>query len=143
MLLNRFLFSKMVNNVKHNFLFLIFALLYLLNGCGGIGQKSPSEVVRAFYMAANEGKYSESEKYLSSEALNALKSGMGMFVGGMKGLLDKATRNGRIEKVEILKEEIRGEGAEVRFRVFFKDGDSKKDSETLIREDGVWKISIR
>lgn len=35
-------------------------------GCDSVGRKSPSEVVKAVYMAANEGKYSEIKKYLSS-----------------------------------------------------------------------------
>ena len=120
----------------------IIVVFMLINGCNSIGQKSPSEVVIAAYMAANEGKYSEAEKYLSSEVMNAMKGGIGALAGGMKGAWDKTTRNGTIEKIEILKEEVRGEGANVFFKIHFKDGKTKDDDEPLIKEDGRWKITI-
>lgn len=108
----------------------------------GLFQKTPSETVIATYMAANEGKYSEAGKYLSSEVINAMKGGLGALVGGMKGIWDQSTRNGNIERIEILREEIRGEGATVYFRIHFKDGTTKNDDEPLIKENGVWKITI-
>lgn len=111
-------------------------------GCDSIGQKSPSEVVKAAYMAANEGKYSEAEKYLSSEVITAMKGGLGALAGGMKGAWDKTTRNGTIEKIEIIDEGVRGESATVKFRIHFKDGKTKDDDEPLIKENGQWKITI-
>jgi hypothetical protein len=41
------------------------ALFVITSGGNSIDHKSPSEVVVAAYMAANEGKYSEVEKYMS------------------------------------------------------------------------------
>ncbi len=93
-------------------------------------------------MAANEGKYSEAEKYMSSEVINAMKSGLWAIAGGWKGVWDKTTRNGTIHEIEILKEEVRGEGATVYFRIHFKDGKTKDDDEPLIKEGGQWKITI-
>jgi len=118
------------------------ALFVITGGCNSIGQKSPSEVVVAAYMAANEGKYSEAEKYMSSEVINAMKSGLGALAGGWKGSWDQTTRNGTIQRIEILKEEVRGEGATVHFRIHFKDGKTKDDDEPLIKEGGQWKITI-
>jgi len=94
-------------------------------GCGKVGQKSPAEIVKAAYTNANEGKYTEAEKYLSSEVYSAMKGGFGGFGGGAKNVWDEATRNGTIERIEILKEEIRGDGAKVYFRLYFKDGITK------------------
>jgi hypothetical protein len=104
-------------------------------------EQSPSDVVREAYLAANEGKYSQAEKHLSSDVVNAMKGHLGAMTGGMKGAWDRLTKGGTIEQMEILKEEIRGEGARVHFRLRYKDGATKEDDEPLIRENGRWKIS--
>jgi hypothetical protein len=99
--------------------------------------------VVAAYMAANEGNYSEVEKYMSSGLINAIKEGKGQFAGGLKGVCDKATRNGTIKKIEIMREGGRKEfGKIVEFRIHFKDGETKVDLEVLIKEGGQWKISF-
>jgi hypothetical protein len=92
-------------------------------------------------MAANEGKYSEVEKYMSSDAISAIKN-LGALAGGMKGIWDKTTHNGTIRKIEIPKQEVRGEEATVYFRILFKDGKTEDGDEPLIKEGGQWKITI-
>ena len=116
---------------------MVITLLDLYTGCGINGEKSPSATVEAAYMAANDGKYSEAEKYLSSEFINAQKTGVVV----LKGVWDLATRNGTIQKIEILKEEVGGEEATVYIKLYFKDGSTKEDCEPLIKENGVWKIT--
>ena len=91
-------------------------------------------------MAANKGEYSEAEKYLSLETIAAVK-GIGALSGGTKGIWDKNTRNGTIEKIDILSEEIRGEGATVLIKIHFKDGKTKDSTEQLIKENGDWKLT--
>lgn len=115
-----------------------------VTACGksGLFSKSPSDTVVAAYMAANEGKYSEAEAYISSEVLNAMKGGRRVLAGGMKALCDEATRNGTIERIEILREEVRGEGATVYYRLHFEDGSKKESDQDLIKENGVWKMTI-
>jgi len=94
-------------------------------------------------MAANAGKYSEAERYFSTEALAAMKGPLGQIAGGFKGIADSNTRNGQIRVVEVLKQEIRGEGATVTARIAFKDGSTKENDVTeLIREKGEWKITL-
>jgi len=93
-------------------------------------------------MAANEGKYSEVEKYFSSDALTLMRSEWAALAGGIKGIMDEGTRHGNIETVEITEQEIHGEGAAVFFVIHYKNGDSEKDFEELIKEDGVWKITV-
>jgi hypothetical protein len=120
----------------------IAAFASAIAGCNVIQDKSPSDVVKAAYMAANDGNYSAAAGYLSKDAREAIESGLGVLIGGMKGAWDKATRDCTIDRIDILEETIRGEGATVRIKIHFKDGSSKKDNEKLIREDGRWKMTI-
>jgi len=124
------------------FILLLSVSLLLLVGCGGTERKSPSGTVKAFYMAANEGKYSEVEKYFSSDALTLMRSEWAALAGGIKGIMDEGTRNGSIKTVEIIKEEIRGEGATVSGVLHYKDGETEEIDEELIREEGAWKITV-
>jgi hypothetical protein len=114
---------------------LLIIFIPLLLSCASTN--SPSQVVVAAYMAANEGKYSEAEKYMSSGLINAIKEGE-----GVKGVWDKTTRNGTIQKIEIREEFVRKEfgAAIVHFGITFKDGKTLGDSEILIKEGGQWKI---
>jgi hypothetical protein len=94
-------------------------------------------------MAADEGNCSEAEKYMSSEVINAIRERPWEFEGGWKGLCDKITRNGTIQKIEILHGDAGGRfGAVVYFRIHFKDGETKDDSECLIEQGGQWKITF-
>ena len=134
---------------KHKKIYMILGVAILLliflpiihGGCGYIWHKSPSQVVIAAYMAANEGNYSKAEKYISSQLLDVAKGSLGALAGGIKGLWDEATRNGTIQKIEITKEKVRGEEATVYFKVFFKDGKIRDDKEVLIKERGRWRIT--
>lgn len=125
----------------------IVVAAFLCHGCadggrlGGLRQNSPAEVIQACFMAANEGRYSDIDRYLSREALKALEFKGVMLGAGKKGRWDWRTRNGMVEKIEILKEEVRGEGAKVKFKIHFKDGATRDDEEELIKEAGVWKIA--
>lgn len=116
-------------------------LALLLGACGGTFSapldNSPGAVVEVFYQAANEGRYSDAEQHLSTEALVAVKQ------IGFKRLCDMNTRNGQIKTVEIMKEDIRGEGATVHARILFNDGKTKDNDITeLIREKGTWKVAL-
>jgi Domain of unknown function (DUF4878)/WD domain, G-beta repeat len=97
------------------------------------GSQTPSEVVKATFMNANEGRYSDANNRLSSQ-IRALHEQMGM----AKHFWDVVTRKGSIKKVEILKEEIRGEGATVRYKIHFNDGKSIESQEDLVKESGNW-----
>lgn len=126
--------------MKTIWLLFIISLIFFI-GCDS--SKSPSDVVKDLYSAANEGKYSDAEKLFSQETLNAIKGLLGQMGGGLKGICDENTKNGSITRVEILKEEIRGEGATVIARIYFKDNTTKENDKTsLIKEKGIWKITF-
>src|SRR5450759_772627 len=84
-----------------------------------------SEYRTHFYLASNEGRYSEAEQMLSEDAKRAIKGDLGQLAGGFKSICDKNTRDGTITRVDIQKEEVRGEGATVVVKISFKDGTSK------------------
>jgi len=113
----------------------------LLISCGNIGgpfQRSPGEVVKAFYAAANEGRYSDAEEMLAEDAKRAIKGELGQLAGGFKAICDKNTKDGTVDRLEIQKEETRGEGASVVVKIYYKDGSTKDDDKnSLIKENGA------
>lgn len=111
--------------------------LIILSGCG----KTPADTVKTFYKLGNNGNYSEAEKYLSSENLNEINGVLGALMGGFKGIMDKATHNGTIKRIEILKEKIRGKRATVYYIFHYKNGKTLRDKELLIKVNGKWKIT--
>jgi hypothetical protein len=123
----------------------VVAAAFLCVPVGGCGKAdSPTAVVKSFYMAANEGKYSEAEGMLAKDAKNALSGPLGQLTGDWKRICDKITKNGSITSIEPVNEEIRGEGATVVVTIHFKNGTKKKDDETgLIRQDGKWRIILQ
>lgn len=102
--------------------------------------KSPSEVVEAVYMAANDGNYSKVKKHSSKSVLNSLDNSLIQRLGTFKGYWKAVTRNGTIDKIEITKEEIRGDVAGVGFTIYYKTGKTKKNVVRLVKENGGWKI---
>lgn len=126
-------------------LFIVLCLV-LITACDKVAptfSKQPGDVVKTFYSAANEGKYSEVEEMISDNAKNILTGTIGQMTGGLKGFCDKSTRNGTLTKVEITKEDVRGEGATVFAKLVFKDGSSDNNDKTfLIKQNGAWKVNL-
>ena|ERR1039457_6684721 len=124
----------------------VMLITALLAGCGHLAspfQKSPGEIVKSFYQAANEGKYSDAEQLLGEDADKAVKGDLGQLAGGFKHVCDLSTKDGTIVRVDIVKEDIRGEGATVVAKITYKDGSTKNDDKTeLIKEKGSWKITL-
>jgi len=118
---------------------IVIALFFFNCGCDSTGKKTPSEVLVAAYMAANEGNYSEADKYLSSEAIKLVKA---MGTGSMIDEWDEVTYFGTIKRIAILEEEIQEERATVYFRAYLNDGTTEDEEEIFIKEDNQWKITI-
>jgi hypothetical protein len=120
----------------------LLIIAFLTFSCGarkkGRESQSPAETIKAVYMAANDGWYSQTEQYIYSEIINSIKQNLGTL--HLIKEWDNYTRNGKIEKIEILNEIIRGERAEVYFKVYFKGGETKQDQDLLINENKQWKI---
>ncbi len=121
----------------------VISVTIAMAGCSklGIGQKSPGEVAQAAIMAVNAGKISEYKQYLSEDAITVLSQHGGL--GVVMQEMQKDPRFGTVARVEILKEEIRGETAKVSLRVYYKNGQTEEDSMSLIKEKGEWKLAGR
>jgi hypothetical protein len=112
--------------------------------CNSIGPFSsgPAKTFTTALMTANDGKYSDANEYLSSEVKQVVQGQLGALAGGTKGMWDTYTKNGTIQRIEVLKEEIRGEGATVICNIYYKDGSVKSNDKTdMIKEKGSWKIA--
>ena len=90
----------------------IVALVLVVTAACSKESGSPSQVLEAALMAANDGKYEELKKYQADEVLKVLETDRAVQVGGLKGAADKISKNGTIDKVEILEEQRRGSHGE-------------------------------
>ena len=143
----------MLHDVSAKMLLIIVASLFCVNSiisCSGNGSKTqsssetrmkPSEVVTAAYMAANEEKYAEAEKYLSAEAKTAIQEAKEL-AGGIKDVWDTKTRNATIDGIEITQQDVQGEKATIAILIHFKDGSSSNQHESLVKEGGQWKMTL-
>jgi hypothetical protein len=116
------------------------AILVTAAGCAGMGSESPSDVVKAVYMAANDGNTGEVERRLSAPD-SATVEIIGILASqGKQQRWKPSVKKGSIESIEILNEQKTTYRATVRFRLHFKDGKKKEMQVPLIKEGGVWKI---
>lgn len=121
-------------------LVLVALLIFALSGCGDgstAKELTPGKTIEIFYSLANEGKYSELEKYVSEANMSIINN-----MGSLQSVCDSMTDNGTVEKVEIVSEKIVGEGATVDIKVIFKDVQIPIYKKLkLIKENGMWKIN--
>jgi Domain of unknown function (DUF4878) len=119
--------------------------LALTAACGknlNLFERSPGDTVRALYTACNEARYSEVEPLFSDNVRALMKTPQAVATGGVKKACDRASHDGTIAKIEIVKEEVRGEGAVVTANISFKDGPPLEGDRTdLIKEGGAWRIT--
>ena len=62
---------------------------------------------------------------------------------GVKLAYDNLSRKGTITTIDVVREEIRGNVADVNSMIHYKDGTSINDHEPLVRENGSWLITSR
>lgn len=128
-------------------LFVVGAIMLgsLTTGCNRLTrvmpENTPGAVVKAAVMAGNNGKYSEVEMYLSTDCVKFFESDLGHKAGGIRGMVDRDTRNGTVTKIMVVKENMIGEAAEVISVFHYKDGNTRVDHTKMIKENGVWRIS--
>ena len=118
-----------------------FVLLLILNPFGYNSVKnSPSATVKNFYEALEKGEYSKVKGYVSSQVLLQEP----LTIEDFNKMREEMMSLGGIKKIEITKENIEGETAEVCYSLNYRNyGNGETDSNCfyLIKEGGVWKIA--
>lgn len=104
-------------------------------------QSTPTEVVKAFYAACNDGSYSKAEKLATKESIDYLKATFAL-AGSVKGYCDQLTEEGTLVRLEITGEKVRGEGARVTFNFHFKGGRSEPGEEALVKTEAGWRVQV-
>lgn len=104
-------------------------------------QSKPSDVVKAFYSACNDGLYSKAEKLATKESLDYLKATFAM-AGALKGYCDDVTEEGTLQRLDVTEERVRGEGATVAFVFRFKGGKTEQGNESLVKTADGWRIQV-
>ena len=116
-----------------------FILVLILNpfGHNSSVRNSPSATVKNYFEAFEKGEYSKARNCLYSPALALGEFTVSDFNEAKSGINDL----GGIKKIDITKEKIEGETAEVCYEIEFGNGDKQSDCGPLIREGGAWKIA--
>jgi hypothetical protein len=120
-------------------LLMLVAVLVFANLTGFAPYSSPADVIQTFYSACNSGNYSVAERLLVPDRL--LTSDIAAVDGGLRGICDAETKQGHLQKVEILQQEVRGELAQVRYMLYYADGSALEESQGLVVKRWVWKIA--
>ena len=103
--------------------------------------KTPGEVAVAFFDYLNQKKYSEAEKLLTPEFLNAVDS-----EGGLEKVFGTPPSPDAVHpaEVEVINEETSDDASKVWLLFYFSNGEKVKSPEpmNLVKIKGEWKLSL-
>lgn len=103
--------------------------------------RNPPVNVTAFYQACNDGLYSKAEQLASKESVDYIKATFAL-LGGLKGYCDEMTNEGKLARVEITGQTVRGEGARVTLVLHFTGGATEKGEESLVKTPAGWRLQV-
>jgi hypothetical protein len=66
---------------------------------------------------------------------------IGAVDGGLRGICDEVTKQGHLQRVEVLQQEGHGELAQVRCMLYYADGSAIEERQGLVLKRWVWKIA--
>jgi major membrane immunogen (membrane-anchored lipoprotein) len=115
---------------------LVIAATLLLISCGIVGS-SPASTVKNFYKAVEAGDITKAKEFLSS----TLTFQMGKKLDSALGEQTRKIKEmGGIKSIDVEREDITGEVAEVVLKVTYGNGNVRSDRSKLQKEKGAWKI---
>ena len=120
---------------------LLLAVLAVAFVTGFVPYGSPGEVIKTFYSACNTGNYSLAAELLVPEANWALSHQIGAVEEGLSGICVAETKQGHLDRVEIVHQELRGDIARVRYVLYYTDGSTAEESQGLVIKHWAWKIA--
>lgn len=130
-------------------LFACISLVMLLYSCNTGGSGSPKGTVEAFIAAAKTGNMAEVKKYITKSDVSLLEMAENMMTqfnpsqaAEMKEKMSKEFKEKTKDaKIDVKDEKIDGDKATVNV-AFVNDGKTEEHPFSLVKEDGVWKISL-
>lgn len=105
-------------------------------------RSTPESTVQQFYKYLNDAEYSKAKDLYTTEARQAAEGPAMTLFGGYRQWAERETRYGSIDSVKIISSSKRGEGAEIDYRVLYKDGRAVRKTVPLTYEHGGWKIGL-
>ena len=102
---------------------------------------SPADVIKTFYSACNSRSYPVAERLLVPEANRVLTRHIGAVDGGLRAICDEETKQGHLQRVEVLQQEVHGELAQVHYMLHYADGSTMEGSQGLVLKRWGWKIA--
>ena len=121
-------------------LMLVVVLAFTL-GNRLVPHDSPPEVIKTFFSAGNSGNYSLAGSLLVPEANRVLTRHIGAVDGGLRAICDEETKQGHLQRVEVLQQEVHGELAQVHYMLHYADGSTMEGSQGLVLKRWGWKIA--
>jgi len=103
---------------------------------------SPEDTVKQFYQYLNKGEYSKAKQLYTIEAKQMVEGQFMAMGGGFSKWADAETKNGAVKEIKIAGSQIRGEGASVQYEIVYVNGETKRKSVSLTKENGSWKIGL-
>ena len=124
---------------------LILGALILLNSCGGGSSISPASTVKDFSTKVEKGDFDGAITCIATDGKVLDKDGkakLTLLLGMAKGEVDK--KKG-IKNMEVISETIEPDGktATVKMKYTYGDGSVNEESNSLVKEDGKWKLSLQ
>ncbi len=111
-------------------------VMVLALSCGSSEEGSARAAVEGFFDRLNDGDYSGAIAYYDAQMQETMSGAGSSFGDWARGL----TKNGSVDRVEILNEDLDEDRGEIRFELIYTDGSKRAGSVKLRMENGAWKL---
>ncbi|MBP1464470.1 DUF4878 domain-containing protein [Candidatus Chloroploca sp. M-50] len=115
----------------------LMLMVALVSGCG-LFAAGPGRTVEKFLYALEAGKIEEAKSYCSSELLDDYGRKLTQQFATVPANIQA---RGGIKATEVVEEQIVGDLAQVVVRVRFGDGGEEVLAQSMIKENGAWKLA--
>ena len=121
------------------------AVLCLLALCAACASSSTTTretqmAIEQFYDRLGAEDYPAALGMYTADVRNALRISGGQVDQGYIEWAQEETKNGKVERIEIVDETVDAETANVKYRVVYGDGSTAERSVVLTKEEGQWKL---
>jgi hypothetical protein len=124
---------------------LFLGSFFLLNSCKSGSSSSPAATVKEFSNKVEKGDFEGAIGCIATDGKPVdkdSKSKLTLLLGMAKGEVEK--KKG-IKNMEVISETVDPDGktATVKMKITYGDGSVNEESNSLVKEDGKWKLSLQ